>query len=65
MKELVANTFSVDNIRQELEAILPNGSKRQQMLEDYEEVHRRLGDSYAPDVAAQQIYRILNNNQNN
>jgi lipid-A-disaccharide synthase len=63
--ELVADSFSVDNIRHHLETILPGGSQRQAMLEDYEEVHRRLGDSYAPDVAAQQIYRILNNNQNN
>lgn len=40
--ELVAETFSVDRIRRELEAILPDGSRRQQMLDDYHEVHRRL-----------------------
>jgi lipid-A-disaccharide synthase len=40
--ELVAETFSVDRIRRELEAILPGGSRRQQMLDDYHEVHRRL-----------------------
>lgn len=34
------------------------------MLDGYEEVHRRLGDSHAPDVAAQQIYKLLSNNQN-
>jgi lipid-A-disaccharide synthase len=50
--ELVADTFSVDNIRQELEAILPGGSKRDKMLEDYEQIHRLLGDSKAPEKAA-------------
>ena len=57
--ELVAETFSVDNIRQHLEAILPGGSKRQQMLDDYEEVHRRLGESDAPERAAQIMVSLL------
>ncbi len=57
--ELVADTFSVENIRNNLEAILPNGSSRKQMLEGYEEVHRRLGNSRAPEVAAQLIYKLL------
>ena len=58
--ELVAETFSVDNIRRELEAILPGGPRRQQMLDDYEEVHRRLGDSEAPDRAAELMIELLN-----
>jgi len=62
--ELVADTFSVENIRQHLESILPGGPERQTMLDGYEEVHRRLGDSHAPDVAARQIYEKLSNNQN-
>ena len=62
--ELVADTFSIENIRQHLESILPGGPERQTMLDGYEEVHRRLGDSHAPDVAAQQIYKLLSNNQN-
>ena len=57
--ELVADTFSVQNIRRELEAILPGGSRRQQMLDDYEEVHRRLGDSQAPAVAAATMTGLL------
>ena len=60
VNELVAETFSVDNIRRELEAILPGGPKRQQMLDDYEEVHRRLGDSEAPDRAAELMIELLN-----
>ena len=59
--ELVAETFSVDNIRRELELILPDGSKRQQMLNDYKEVHRRLGESNAPDQAADLMVRLLSN----
>ena len=59
VRELVAETFSVDNIRRELEAILPNGAKRQQMLSDYEEVHRLLGDSKAADEAARQMINLL------
>jgi len=50
--ELVAETFSVDNIRTELERILPGGSGRQSMLDGYREVYRRLGDGNAPDSAA-------------
>ena len=50
--ELVAETFSVDNIRRELETILPGGNGRQRMLADYDDVHRLLGDSQAPDEAA-------------
>ena len=57
--ELVADTFSVQNIRRDLEAILPGGSRRQQMLDDYEEVHRRLGDSQAPAVAAATMTGLL------
>ena len=63
VRELVAETFSVGNIRRELEAILPGGDKRQQMLADYEEVHRRLGESDAPDRAAQLIINLNNNSK--
>ena len=59
VRELVADTFSVDSIRHELDAIIPGGNQREQMLADYEEVHRRLGDSHAPDVAAQLIIKLL------
>ena len=57
--ELVADTFSVDNIRHELEKILPGGPDRQRMLKDYEEVHRRLGESDAPDRAAEIMIQLL------
>ena len=59
VKELVAETFSVDNIRRELNAILPGGTKRQQMLDDYDTVHRILGESHAPDRAAELMIDLL------
>jgi lipid-A-disaccharide synthase len=60
--ELVAETFSVENIRRELDAILPGGDKRQKMLEGYKEVFRRLGESNAPDSAAELMIKLLKAN---
>jgi lipid-A-disaccharide synthase len=60
VKELVADTFSVDNIRRELETILPGGSKREEMLKNYEEIHRLLGESDAPEKAARVMIDTLN-----
>lgn len=57
--ELVADTFSVENIRYHLERILPAGEDREAMLEGYEEVHRCLGESRAPDQAAKLMYKFL------
>jgi len=59
VRELVAETFSVENIRRELEAILPGGDKREQMLRDYDDVHQRLGESHAPDEAARIMIELL------
>lgn len=59
VRELVADTFTVDNIRLELEAILPGGPARSRMLQGYEEVSRRLGTSVAPENAAQLIVNAL------
>ncbi len=63
VRELVAETFSVENIRRELEAVLPGGARRQQMMRDYEEVHRRLGESNAADEAASTMIRLLTKKQ--
>ena len=59
VQELLADRFTVDNIRQELEAILPGGDKREQMLADYRLVHEQLGTISAPDNAARQMIEIL------
>lgn len=59
VKELVAETFSVANIRAELLRLLPGAEGREAMLRGYGEVSRRLGDRIAPDNAARLILQLL------
>lgn len=59
VRELVADTFSVDNIAAELSRLLPDGTCRNSMLDGYAEVRRRLGDRIAPDNAAEIMVRML------
>lgn len=59
VRELVADTFSVDNIAAELSRLLPDGTCRNSMLDGYAEVRRRLGDRIAPDSAAEIMVRLL------
>ena len=61
VRELVAESFSVSNIRTELMKIL-DGEAREQMLSGYKEVSRALGDKKAPENAAKQIIESLNSN---
>ena len=56
--ELLADTFTVGHIRHELEKIL-DGPGREQMLNGYAEVWRRLGDQKAPDNAARIMFKLL------
>ena len=56
--ELVADTFSVQRLSQELSLLL-GGSVRQQQLSGYQEVWHRLGKEKAPDNAARIIHRLL------
>jgi len=60
VKELFADRFSVSNISEELGHILPGGEGRQKMLDDYEEVYKKLGDTIAPDNAARIMVDLLN-----
>lgn len=57
--ELLADRFSVANIRQWLVRIMPGGDARDEMLRGYDEVARRLGHGSAPDNAAQEMVRLL------
>lgn len=59
VRELVADTFSVDNIAAELSRLLPDGTCRNSMLDGYAEVRRKLGDRIAPDNAAEIMVRLL------
>lgn len=57
--ELVADTFSVENITKELGKLLPGSPSRTAMLDGYTEVKRRLGKKNAPDNAAEIMVRLL------
>ena len=59
VRELLADRFSVENIRNELRRLLPGHDARTTMLFDYRDVQKRLGDDIAPDNAAQLMVRYL------
>ena len=58
-EELFADRFSVSNIVSALNAILPGGKRREQMLRDYNTVGERIGSTSAPDEAARIIFGRL------
>jgi len=58
VRELVADTFTLENISHELEVIL-SGPEREQMLKGYEEVWARLGKENAPRNAAKIMIELL------
>lgn len=60
--ELVADSFSVENIRRELDKVL-GGPVRTAMLEGYDDVGRRLGNQTAPDNAARLMIEKLRINK--
>ncbi len=57
--ELVADTFTVDNIAGELGKVLDEGKPRNNMLNGYKEISRSLGNTKAPDNAAAIMIDIL------
>lgn len=57
--ELVADTFSADNIATWLSRILPGKPYRTDMLKGYEWVRRELGDTVAPQNAARIMVELL------
>ena len=59
VQELLADRFSVKNIREELSKILPGQTGREQMLQGYEEIRKALGDTCAPDNAAKLMVSLL------
>ena len=59
VRELVADTFSVDNIAHELSLILPDGKPRERMLDGYERIWKKLGDSSPSTSAAHIIYSLV------
>lgn len=59
VQELVADQMTTPNITQCLADILPDGTKRQTMLADYEEMNRILGNGGASKRAAKEMFQIL------
>ena len=59
VKELVADTMTVEQARAELERILYDKDYRQRMLHGYEYMAARLGDAGAPKRAAKKMVRLL------
>ncbi len=60
VKELVADRMTVDQMGKELEQLLHDTAYRENMLEGYAEVAKRLGEPGAPQRAARQMVRLLN-----
>ncbi|MCD8165838.1 MAG: lipid-A-disaccharide synthase, partial [Bacteroides sp.] len=56
VKELVADTMTVENMQKELSRILEDPIYQRQMLDGYREIQNRLGAPGAPRKAAAEIY---------
>lgn len=57
--ELIADKYTVENIRKELKNILPKKPARRIMLDGYADVHKQLGDIIASDNAARIMVDLL------
>jgi lipid-A-disaccharide synthase len=62
--ELLADRFTVDNIREELRRILPQEPARKRMQDAYQDVRQRLGDDVAPANAARLMVHLLSKHNN-
>lgn len=65
VKELVADTMKVEQIRMELERILCDKEYRGQILDGYEYMASRLGEAGAPKHAAIKMVALLNERRKN
>lgn len=61
VQELLADRFSVHNIREELSKILPGQPGRETMLQGYRKVRKLLGNSEAPANAGRLMTELLMN----
>lgn len=59
VKELVADTMTVENIQAELARLLSDKGYRQKMLDEYEYMAQRLGPAGAPRHAAREMVKLL------
>ena len=63
VQELLADRFSVRNIRHELTRIMPGQPDRETMLSGYRKVHKLLGTAVAPSNAARLMVGFLSHNR--
>lgn len=59
VRELVADTMTVENMRNELKRLLFQADYRRKMLDGYEEMARLLGPAGAPRHAAREMVKLL------
>ena len=59
VRELVADTMTVEQVRRELERLLHDEEHRRRMLEGYDRMADRLGEAGAPRRAARQMVELL------
>lgn len=59
VRELVADTMTVEQVRQELERLLHDEEYRRRMLEGYDRMADRLGEAGAPRRAARRMVELL------
>ena len=64
VKELVADSFSEDNIAAELSALVADGKERSVMLEGYADVKHTLGEKHAAENAAEKMISSLSGKYN-
>ena len=63
VRELVAETMTVPNIREEVKQLLFNSSYREQMLAEYDRMIEILGPADASGRAAKKMYELLSKNK--
>ena len=59
VKELIQYSLNEKNLVSELKAILPGGSKREKMLEDYNKVREILGPAGASERVADDMVKAV------
>lgn len=58
VKELIQKEYNQLNLKREFEAILPNGNKREKLLQDYKELHQMFSQKNAALLAADEILKL-------
>ncbi|MCG9880511.1 MAG: lipid-A-disaccharide synthase [Bacteroidia bacterium] len=59
VKELIQDNYNQENLKREFEAILPNGNKREKLLQDYQELHQMFSQKNAALLAADEIMKLI------